>query len=95
MPKAYFEPENLRALEEVFAEVKRRLNPQELNDQSRLDFIASRILWLASEGFTPWMILREIASKSKANDTFVVKDDANGQSQETPDQSAGQGHTSQ
>jgi hypothetical protein len=53
MPKAYFEPENLSALIEVFTEAKRRLNSQDINDPSRLDYIASRIFGLAAQGMPP------------------------------------------
>lgn len=61
MPKAYFEPENLNALIEVFTEAKRRLNSQDINDPTKLDFIARRILNMAADGLPPWLILREIA----------------------------------
>jgi hypothetical protein len=40
MPKAYFEPENLNALIEVFTEAKRRLSRQDITDPPRLDFVA-------------------------------------------------------
>ena len=66
MPKAYFEPENLNALVEVFTEAKRRLNSQDINDSSRLDLIASRIFGLAAQGMPPWMILQEIAPQVEA-----------------------------
>lgn len=61
MPKAYFEPENLRALEDVLTEARRRLNSLNVNDPAQLDFIAARILHLAADGMPPYMILREIA----------------------------------
>lgn len=60
MPKAYFEPENMRALAEVFAEAKTRLNRCDVNDPAALDLIAARILHLAADGMPPWTILREI-----------------------------------
>lgn len=63
MPKAYFEPENLAALAKVFAEIKTRLNSQDVNDPTKLDLIAHRILNLAAEGLPPWLILQEIASQ--------------------------------
>lgn len=63
MPKAYFEPENLNALVEVFTEAKRRLNSNDFNDPAKLDLIAHRILSLASDGMPPWMILREIKAQ--------------------------------
>ncbi len=53
MPKAYFEPDNLNALVEVFTEARRRLNSQDLNDPSRLDLVAHRILSLAASGMPP------------------------------------------
>lgn len=58
MPKAYFDPENLNALIEVFTEAKRRLNRQDINDPTKLDFVACRILSLAADGMSPEMILR-------------------------------------
>lgn len=61
MPRAYFEPESLDALAEVFAEAKRRLN--NINDPTTLDLLASRILGLAADGLSPWMILREIVEQ--------------------------------
>ena len=76
MPKAYFEPENLNALIEVFTEAKRRLNSQDINDPARLDFIASRILALAANGVHPSMILQEIAPQVEGSTTFVAQGDA-------------------
>jgi hypothetical protein len=67
MPKAYFEPENLNALVEVFTEAKRRLNSQDLNDPTKLDWIAHRILSLAAEGVPPQAILQEIAPDVEAS----------------------------
>lgn len=49
MPKAYFESENIRALAEVLAEAKHRLNLRDVNDSERLDFIAARMLNLAAD----------------------------------------------
>jgi hypothetical protein len=63
MPRAYFEPESLDALAEVFAEAKRRLNTQDINDPTALDLIASRILSLAADGLSPSMILKEIVEQ--------------------------------
>ena len=60
MPKAYFEPESLDALAEIFAEAKRRLNTKDINDPTVLDLIASRILRLAADGLSPSMILTKI-----------------------------------
>jgi hypothetical protein len=67
MPKAYFEPENLNALIEVFTEVKRRLNSQDINDPTRLDLVARRILNLAADGLSPEMILQEISPQLEAS----------------------------
>jgi hypothetical protein len=67
MPKAYFEPENLNALVEVFTEAKRRLKRQDLNDPTKLDWVAHRILSLAAEGMSPQAILREIAPDVEAS----------------------------
>ncbi len=61
MPKAYFEPSNLRALAEVFAEAKRRLNRADVNDPTKLDYVAARIFSLAADGMPPWAILGEVA----------------------------------
>jgi hypothetical protein len=77
MPKAYFEPENLRALADVLQQAKRQLSAQDINDPEKLDFIAQRILRLASDGKPPWKILREICpeidplptAKRKTNET--------------------------
>jgi len=64
MPRAYFEPESLDALAEVFAEAKRRLNVQDIKiNPTTLDLLASRILRLAADGLSPWMILREIVEQ--------------------------------
>jgi hypothetical protein len=64
MPRAYFEPESLNALAEVFAEAKRRLNVRDINNPTTLDAVASRILALASEGHPPGMILKEIGGEA-------------------------------
>ncbi len=63
MPRAYFEPESLDALAEVFAAAKRRLNAKDINDPTTLDLIASRILRLAADGLSPGMILKEIVEQ--------------------------------
>ncbi len=63
MPRAYFEPESLDALAEVFAEAKRRLSPADLNDPTILDLIASRILSLAADGLSPEEIIQAIAER--------------------------------
>lgn len=76
MPRAYFEPESLDALAEVFAEAKRRLNCQDINDPTQLDFIAQRILNLAADGLPPWMILREIAPQVDAKASIIKREDA-------------------
>ena len=77
MPRAYFEPESLDALAEVFAEAKRRLNARDVNDATTLDLIASRILRLAADGLSPSMILGEIAEQGN------TQGDANGATHET------------
>lgn len=68
MPKTYFEPENLNALVEVFTEVKRRLNSQDINDPTKLDLIAHHILRLAADGIPPWTILKQIGSQIETKD---------------------------
>jgi hypothetical protein len=60
MPKAYFEPQNLDALVEVFHEAKRILERRGDTHPVILDSVARRILELASSGMPPWMILGEI-----------------------------------
>lgn len=82
MPKAYFEPENLNALVEVFTEAKRRLNSKDFNDPTKLDLVAHRILTLASDGMPPWMILREIAPQI---DQGFGKGDAPARDDDKPD----------
>jgi hypothetical protein len=77
MPRAYFEPESLDALAEVFAEAKRRLNVQDINDPTTLDLLASRILRLAADGLSPWMILGEIVEQDS------TQGGANGETLET------------
>jgi hypothetical protein len=66
MPRAYFEPESLDALAEVFAEAKRRLGARDINDPTTLDLVASRILRLAADGLSPSMILAEIEGQDSA-----------------------------
>ena len=60
MPKAYFDPETLSALGEVFSEAKRMLAERYATDDASLDLIAERILHLAADGMAPGMILHEI-----------------------------------
>jgi hypothetical protein len=79
MPKAYFEPENLNALAAVFAEARRRLSAQDINDPTKLDLIANRILGLAADGLSPWLILQEIAPQIEAKAPFTAHEDANEQ----------------
>jgi hypothetical protein len=67
MPRAYFEPKSLDALAEVFAQAKRRLNPADINDPMTLEALASRILRLAADGHSPWLILREIVGQEDGN----------------------------
>ena len=59
-PKAYFEPENLDALVEVFTEAKRLLKRQKINDPDQLDEIARHIFDLAAKGDPPWSILNKV-----------------------------------
>ena len=66
MPKAYFEPENLNALTEVFTEVKRRLVARGMVDPTMLDTVAGRILRMAADGLPPRSILNEVISMSAA-----------------------------
>jgi hypothetical protein len=93
MPKAYFEPENLNALTEVFAEVRRRLSAQDINDPTKLDLIATRILGLAADGLTPSEILREIAPQVEPMAPFIAQEDAKEQSEKATQQSIQQGRS--
>ena len=68
VPRAYFEPESLNALAEVFSEAKRRLSAKDINDPETLDIVASRILRLAADGLSPWIILREMADQESTQD---------------------------
>ncbi|MFZ5674430.1 MAG: hypothetical protein ACOZAM_15850 [Pseudomonadota bacterium] len=61
MPKAYFDPDNIRALAEVLSEAKHRLNLRDVNDPAMLDYVAARIFSLAAEGVPPGSILQKIA----------------------------------
>ena len=60
MSKRYIEPENLNALAEIFHEAKRRMRPEEVSDPAVLSSVALRILNLAAEHSSPWLILREL-----------------------------------
>lgn len=60
MAKAYFDPESLEALVEVFFEAKRLLQRRGFVDQVTLDWIARRILNLADQGLPPRAILAEV-----------------------------------
>lgn len=60
MPKAYFEPENLDALVDVFHEAKRLLERQGVTHPVALDAVARKILGLAYHGMPPWLILGQI-----------------------------------
>ncbi len=91
MPKAYFEPENLVALAEVFAEARRRLSISDFNDPAKLDLVAHRILSLASDGMPPWLILREIAPQVEPMAPFIAREDANEQPEKATQQSIQQG----
>jgi|GEM_PF-6671945 len=53
MPKAYFEPEYLNALVDVFHEAKRILERRGITHPVALDAVARRILSLAQEGVPP------------------------------------------
>ncbi|MGE3873581.1 MAG: hypothetical protein AB7F74_11560 [Parvibaculaceae bacterium] len=60
MPKAYFEPENMRALTLVFSEVLEILQSRGTTDSRELDRVAERILYLASKGVSPAYILADV-----------------------------------
>lgn len=66
MPKAYFEPENLDALAEIYQEGKRILLRRECADPVTLDWMARRILNLADQGLPPWLILAQILPPTTA-----------------------------
>src|SRR5262245_56784545 len=60
MPRAYFEPEKMKDLMLVFQEAKAILGTRGLTGPSDLDFVAQRILRLASDGLEPSLILAHV-----------------------------------
>ena len=66
MPKAYFEPENLDALAEVFRGAKEILQARGQDSPEIRDQVARRILVIAAKGTPPGTILREIIPMSAA-----------------------------
>lgn len=85
MPKAYFEPENLDALAEVFHDAKEILQARQQDSPEIRDQVARRILELAANGTHPRTILREIIPMSPADagvpngtqDDIVLREKAN------------------
>ena len=73
MPKAYFEPENLNALVEVFNEAKRLLERRGISDPDQLDFVARHILDLAYHGHPPWTILNKVLPPLSAEEAGLPK----------------------
>jgi|EndMetStandDraft_5_1072996.scaffolds.fasta_scaffold1499949_2 hypothetical protein len=67
MPKAYFEPENLDALAEVFRDAKEILQARQQDSPEIRDQVARRILEIAAKGTPPGTILREIIPMSAAD----------------------------
>jgi len=67
MPKAYFEPENLDALAEVFCDAKEILQARGQDSPEIRDQAAKRILEIAAKGTPPSTILREIIPMSAAD----------------------------
>ena len=67
MPKAYFEPENLDALAEVFRDAKEILQARQQDSPEIRDQVARRILEIAAKGTPPATILREIIPMSAAD----------------------------
>src|SRR5262245_29687090 len=60
MPRAYFDHENMKALTLVFQEAKTILEMRGLTGPNDLDFVAQRILRLASDGLEPPLILAHV-----------------------------------
>jgi hypothetical protein len=67
MPKAYFEPQNLQALVEVFEDAHRLLKARGQDSAEIRDRVARRIFELAAQGCSPWQILREVIPMSPAD----------------------------
>jgi hypothetical protein len=67
MTKAYFEPQNLRALGEIFQDAHVLLKARGQNSEEIRDRVAKRIIELAAEGSPPWKILRELIPMSPAD----------------------------
>ena len=67
MPKAYFEPQNLRALVQVFEDAHRLLKARGQDTDEICGRVARRIFELAAQGNSPWQILRELIPMSPAD----------------------------
>jgi hypothetical protein len=67
MPRAYFEPQNLYALGEIFQEAHILLKARGQDSEEIRDRVARRIIELATEGSPPWKILRELIPMSPAD----------------------------
>ena len=70
--RAYFEPEALVALGDVFREAKAILERRGENTPENLDQTAKRILDLASRGLSPCLILVEVEAGISHHGTRVA-----------------------
>ncbi len=64
MPKAYFEPQMVAVLGDVLNEAKAVLECRGEVNPTNLDWIARRILELASQGLSPWLVLAQLRGAS-------------------------------
>jgi hypothetical protein len=76
MAKTFFEPENLNALAEIFAEAKRQLAERHVTDGAAIDLLAQRILHLAADGLPPSIILLEVAPQGEAKNVLLGQEAA-------------------
>jgi hypothetical protein len=68
MPRAYFDPQHLDALVEVFHEAKRLIERRGATHPVAMDAVARRILELAYTGMPRWLILAEIIPPMTSED---------------------------
>jgi len=73
MPKAYFEPQNLRALVEVFEDAHALLKARGQDAEEIRDAVAKRIFELAGRGTPPYQILRELIPMSPADAGLSIR----------------------
>lgn len=73
MPKAYFEPATIAALGEVLKQAKAILERRGEDTPANLDWVAQRILHLASEGLAPSLILAEVVRPMSPSEAGLNK----------------------